>query len=246
MLKLFNNLKLSLIKTDFYKGAHRVWVIPKMPVSIYKIHNHIFVRILRFCGGIAFLIMVTNIYSDFPFLIKFFINILAFLLMVWIVFISLVKFFFGVYVLMYHRDWLEVRNSPLNKAASIISNVLYWGLIGGCLVTAGVGTASGLGIALDSLLEGSGYDPVFKPLAKKTIDYVHKNTGLFSPANQGNNNLPSTRLRGEPGKLIKGLTEEMSTEDKKNLSAFVEVYSKASAEEKAIFWETVSKNITKN
>ena len=158
--------------------------------------------------------------------------------MVWMVFITFVKFFFGVYIFIYHRELLEVRNSPFNRAANILADVVYCGWVGGCFVIGGVGTASGLGVSLDFLLDVSGFDPVFRPLAKEIIDYVHKNTGLFTPKNI---NLPSI----SEGKLIKGLSEGMNTEDKKTLTSFADVYSKSSDDEKLKFWETVYKNISK-
>jgi len=193
------NKKNKLINTSLTKGLYRVWILPKMPESIYRFHNHILVRIFRVLGGICFLIMITNIYKDFPLYFKNIINIFAFIQTIWIVFISFTKFFYGIYILICHPYLLEVRNSPLNKAASSLAKIAWCGWTGACAVT-GTGVSLGAGgLTLDTILESAGYKPVFKPLAKDLLDFAHKNTGIFTPNTEIDSAVP------DEIKLAKGI-----------------------------------------
>ena len=60
-------------------------------------------------------------------------------------------------------DELEVRNSPLDRLATLTARVLFCAK-GLCYVGAGTGSAVGSGLALDAALVNTGHDTVFSPL----------------------------------------------------------------------------------
>lgn len=109
--KHFNSLK----NTSFYKGVHKVWSLPKLPLQLNKFYNNIIVRALRVLGGICFIIMVSQIYNDWPIYFKSFIDILATIQIIQMVLFGFIKAIYAIYILIYYPELLEIRNSPLDK-----------------------------------------------------------------------------------------------------------------------------------
>ena len=53
-------------KNAFYLGFIRAYSLPTLPAKLELFYNNIFVRIFRFIGGLAFLLIVTKTYLILP------------------------------------------------------------------------------------------------------------------------------------------------------------------------------------
>jgi hypothetical protein len=65
--------------------------------------------------------------------------------------IFIIKIFYGIYTLIYKKEIFEVRNSPLNRYATILGQVLYC-VNFGCAATGIGATFIAGGVAYDTLL----------------------------------------------------------------------------------------------
>ena len=80
--------------------------------------------------------------------------------------IFVIKFFYGLYVIIKKPHVFEVRNSPLNNFASHLARVISCARIG---CGAAVGTTGVLAAAVtyDTILEATGREKVFVPMIAK-------------------------------------------------------------------------------
>ena len=102
----------NLIK-NIYLGLEKALTLRKLPLSVYKIHNHLIYRILRVIGGICFLLMISKISNQFPFEISIIINILGVIHTIQMTIIIIIKTIYVFYIIIYKPELLEVRDSPL-------------------------------------------------------------------------------------------------------------------------------------
>lgn len=131
------NLLKNLDKNSIYLGIQKGYNVAILPTKVYKIYNLIYIRMLRFIGGICLLLILTKATPGcLPVYVQRLILILALLQSVSIVIIFIIKIIYGFYTLKYKSDKFEVRNSPLNQYATHIARVLYCAKIG-CAVTGG-------------------------------------------------------------------------------------------------------------
>jgi hypothetical protein len=158
-------------KNSIYLGFIRAYNIPTLPAKVELIYSHIFVRILRFIGGLSFLLVVTKIHLILPAFLHLFLSIIASLQITQIIIILIIKIFYGLYTIIYKKEKFEIRNSPLNRYASLISQALYCIKVGCAVTGAGASFIAG-GAAYDSVLEESGRNPVFVPFMAKTYNSV--------------------------------------------------------------------------
>lgn len=152
-----------------WEGIKLGWKTPNLPENILKLQKNPLIRILRVLGGISTILVLTKKSSVFP---SFFLYIFLFL--------TSVFFIYHIYI-SYHRikymyktiksDKLDVKNSPLDKLASLASRFI-WCIKGSCEQLPNLGIGLGLGAALDQILENSGRDPVFMPFLVNALNKV--------------------------------------------------------------------------
>lgn len=111
--------------------------IPMLPVKVERLYNNIFVRIFRFIGGVAFLMVISNIFLHLPELLQLFFAIMASIHITQIMIMFIMKSSYGIYTLVFKKELFEVRNSPLNRFATTLGKVLYCVKVGA--LCAGVG-----------------------------------------------------------------------------------------------------------
>ena len=91
-LKSIFSSKLSFIRNNsIYLGVVKGMTVPLLPKRIDSIYNHIFVRILRFIGGVCLISNLTNFTFIFPRELQFIVIILGLLQSIQILFISIIK-----------------------------------------------------------------------------------------------------------------------------------------------------------
>src|SRR5229473_2505394 len=141
--------RIEKIKNNsFYKGVMKGYKVPTLPKKIELILNNVYIRILRFIGGLCLLLILTSSHLSFPMYLQFIIVILGCLQSIQIMVIFVIKFIYGIYTLIYKAKDFEVRNSPLNQLATHLAKFLYCVKIG-CVMTAGTATFIAGGGAFD-------------------------------------------------------------------------------------------------
>jgi len=158
-------------KNSIYLGFIRAYSIPTLPAKVELIYSHIFVRILRFIGGLSCVLVVSKTHLMLPAFLHLFLSIPASIQITQIIVILIIKFFYGLYTIIYKKEKFEIRISPLNRYASFISQALYCIKVG-CTVTGAVAAFIPGGVAYDSVLAESGRNPVFVPFMAKTYNTV--------------------------------------------------------------------------
>jgi hypothetical protein len=115
----------------------RAYSIPTLPAKVEKYYNNSLVRIFRLIGRVSFLMVATNtnFYLQLLKIVHLLCLIVACIHVTHVIIILLIKLFFCLYILIFERKRFEVRNSPLNSYATIISQALYF-LKYGCVATA--------------------------------------------------------------------------------------------------------------
>lgn len=124
-----------------------------MPPKIMSFNNHPFVRIFRVIGGLSVLTVLLKNHLLFFLPVQYLVLFLAFVHIVYIVIISLIKLFYGIS--RFWTDELNIRNSPLDQFASLTGKLLYCWKIGYQVGSTSIGLA-GSSVIADSILEAGG------------------------------------------------------------------------------------------
>jgi|ERR1700733_65131 len=111
MKNLFRKCILNKIdKNSIYLGIVKGYNVPTLPKNVEIILNNIYVRILRFIGGLCLLIVLTSSYSGLPKYLQLMIIIAGCLQSIQIIMIICIKLIDGIYTLKYKPKEFEVRN----------------------------------------------------------------------------------------------------------------------------------------
>lgn len=202
--------KINNILRRIWKGLKIGIMLPVLPESVSKWHNHPLTRIFRVLGGISLLLVLSK--SEFPKIYLFYtVFPLALLQFIYIIIvISLIKFVYIIYL--WRNIRFQVRNSPLDRLASF-SVTLVSCVKGTCVLVLSGGTALGMGLGIDELLTNYGRDPVFKDTLGKGLDKVLDGVGLKNPKKDISNiEEDLKRLKYRYGKLI-GLNKDLEDLD---------------------------------
>lgn len=156
-------------KNSVYLGIRKAYSIPTLPPKVETLYNHIFFRIFRVIGGTCFLLIVTKFYLNLPEILQLFCTIIGSIQITQVIIIFLIKFCYGIYTLIYKKEIFEVRNSPLNRYATLLGKVIYCAKVGCTVSGAGASIIAG-GVAYDTLLEQSGRNKIFLPFMAQTYN----------------------------------------------------------------------------
>lgn len=208
----------------------RAYSIPTLPDSVERYYNNLFVRIFRFCGGLSFLVIITNFYLQLPNFLHLFFAIVASIHVTQVTIILIIKSFFSLHTLICKREKFEIRNSPINRYASIISQALYCIKFGCGSTAAGASFIAG-GMAYDALLTESGNDRVFLPMMG------HFYTRVFGQGpNYQANNFP----------LVTEPTATPNKQDVETVTEMVIKYKSLSPSERITFMDEINSTYEKN
>ena len=146
------------------------WLLPELPLTIIKIQNKLYIKILRILGPL-FLFLSLNVKADqLDFFIYYLILLLSFLYLLYRLIIGF--YYLKQSILVVFSGKLIVRNSPLNYFNTIFRCV-------GCAAkstanfTLSTGIAYALCHELDEILINEGKEPYFVPKFK----HILKKTG---------------------------------------------------------------------
>jgi hypothetical protein len=216
-----------LHKNSIYLGVKKAYEVPMLPEKLDKFYNHIFIRILRFIGGLCLLLTLTSKYSVLPAYLHLPIFILGLLQSIQIILIFFTKGIYGIYTLKYKPNKFEVRNSPLNFFATHMARILYCAKVG-CVVTGGAATVITAGASFDSVLEAAGREKVFLPM----LGSMYKS--VFGEI------LPKT-VENRMMDMVKKVEPDSKPDN--NIVDTIKHYNSLTPEEKLIFLNEINRNI---
>ena len=168
-------------ESSFKKGILKGFSVPLLPDSISKFYNLPIVRILRVIGGFSALLVLTKNYTYLPDILHSFILVIGFIHLTQIVIISIIKVIFALRKLIKNPEEFEVRNSPLNRYATQLANLMYCWKVGCTAVGGGVGVIGG-GVAIDQLLEAGGQPKIFLPFMGRGVKFIFGDSTNSDPA----------------------------------------------------------------
>ena len=171
-------------------GIKLGWNTPLLPPKILSFNNHPFVRIFRVIGGLSVLTVLLKKHLLFFLPIQYLVLFLAFVQILYIVIISLIKLFFGISRLW--TDELNIRNSPLDQFAFLTGKILYCWKIGCQVGSTSIGLA-GTSVIADTILEAGGQEKIFTPLIGKGVNFLVGGRSADSLQVGLNNNLKNIK-----------------------------------------------------
>jgi len=173
VLDTINNNTMRTNFNSIILGFKKGYNIETLPSNVRLFLEKPIIRILRVIGGVCVLIYLCNknglISYNIPYYLNIIIIILALIQLIQIVGISIIKIVFGLNKLIKHRKEFEVRNSPLNRLASLTSNLVYCWKVGCQVGSSGVGLL-GASVLIDGLLASAGQEKIFEPMMSKGIN----------------------------------------------------------------------------
>lgn len=205
--------KVKIVIKSLVKGIKKGWVTPTLPDYITKFHNKAIVRVFRFLGGLSVIITLGKVNFSFNvpiyiFYISFVITILFFVYMLSINIIRLIHI-----IKILRSDELDIRNSPLDRIASLTARILLCGK-GLCVGGAVGGSVVGAGLALDNSLINTGNKPIFSPqfvgLLKKILP-----EGVIK-SKSPNSSITSIEIGSIISKLDSNQLDQIGLKDVKN------------------------------
>jgi hypothetical protein len=148
------------LKNSIYLAFNGAYNIPTLPDTVQRFYNNIYIRRFRVIGVVFSLLVLSDLYLHLPSFLRLLFAIVASLHITLVIIIYIIKIFYGIQTLSFKREQFEVRNSPLNRYVSIISQALYC-LKFGCVVM-GLGASLFAGCMIyDALLLETGNVMVF-------------------------------------------------------------------------------------
>jgi hypothetical protein len=160
---------------SIWLGLKKGYQIETLPNNVRLFLDTPLVRIFRVLGGICVLLYLLNkngtITLNLPYNLNIIIYIIALIQFIQIFIISVWKIVYGINKILYHKEEFEVRNSPLNRLASITSNLLFCWKVG-CQVGSSGLSILGTSMLIDTALEAAGHDKIFDPIISKGINKI--------------------------------------------------------------------------
>ena len=124
-MKIFKQInKITPRRGDIYLGFRKAYDISLLPRRVELIYTSYVIRILRVIGGFCMVLVLTGKYSLFVKELHILIFIAALLQSILISIIFIIKFVYGLYIIIKKPEIFEVRNSPLNSFSTLLARAL--------------------------------------------------------------------------------------------------------------------------
>lgn len=164
------------------KNINSIWLGIKKGYKLDPLPNKVrlflelpAVRILRVIGGLCTIFYLFHkngiITYNLPFNLNYVVYIMAALQFVQVSLISILKLVYGLNILIYHREKFEIRNSPINRLASIMTNIAFCWKTGCQVGSTGVGML-GSSMIIDSALDAAGKEKIFEPYLNRILQVI--------------------------------------------------------------------------
>jgi hypothetical protein len=188
-------------------GFNKAYETPTLPDRILKIQNYPIIRILRFLGGVSFIFIATKRFLNFPI---YFLYIAIFFTLFFTIYHFIISFFRIKHIIaLLKSDKLDIRNSPLDRLASLASRAFFC-FKGGCETAQPIGLTLGIMLGTDEVLRAADRKPIFAPILGGILNSIlpanlHKDSTLLL-----NNNIEKLLNNKEEIKLNNSLLERFN------------------------------------
>lgn len=228
---------------NIFLGLKKAWDLPKLPVVLLKYYNSLIIKTLRFLGGICFLLLISKISTQFPLNIKWCVDILGLVHILHMLIFTIIKIGYVFYIVKYKPELLNVYNSPLNKASSGVAKLALCAWYGVCVPISATGVATGTAIGVDTILENSGREPVFRPIFLGLFDYIHKNTGMLPPKTPVMTTPKSAQDIQTAAAIISQAADTLPEESQNAVLTAITAYEALSPQQKTSYLEAIAKDM---
>lgn len=147
-------------------GLKKGWDTNTLPDHLMKLYTNPLIRIFRVLGGMSIIALLTGKLYYLPPFVLYAVFGFAVVYALFMVYLTYHRIKHIIYIL--KSDKLEVRNSPLDKFATLAGKLLLC-VKGACEAGAPVGLALGVMAGFDQILEHKGRAPIFLPLIADTV-----------------------------------------------------------------------------
>ena len=146
----------------FKIGVKKGWNTPTLPENLLKLQLHPIIRVFRFVGGLSVLLILSKklLYFPYPYVVYSLTLLISIFYLIYILCLTYYRFK-HIYFL-FKNNKLDVRNSPLDKFATICTKLIIC-LKGSCDTIAPAGVILGVMGGIDGLRECKGLEPIFFP-----------------------------------------------------------------------------------
>ena len=205
-------------------------------------------RIFRVIGGLSVITVLLKKHLLLLLPLQYLILLIAFIHISYFVIINLLKVFYGIY-----KVWkgdLNVRNSPLDRFASLGSNLLYCWKVGCYLASSGVSLA-GASVVADTILEAGGQEKIFTPLLGKGVKLWVKGKSVDNLYNDIDSNIRKMKESKDRFDQLKKLAEQcdwnndeaLSKQDRESIKSAIEEVKNMEKSELQSYAKHLVKNI---
>lgn len=213
-------MKIFFIRT--LRGIKKGLLTPILPIEILDFQKKPLIRLIRVIGGLSFitLLAVKRDYFELHWILLYLSFFFAIIFFIYHIYISIHKY---KYIkLLLKSDKLDIRNSPLDKYASMIVRVLICAK-GVCDSASPIGLGLGLMLGADQVLKDGGNEAFFGPILGSGLNKIlptselqHWKDAYLEATNNLNNAAKSNLIITE---LIKNTNDlvDISADDKTEL-----------------------------
>lgn len=221
-----NNNKKTLYES-FVTGLKHGWNTPMLPPKVISFNNHPIIRIFRVIGGMSVLTVLLKKHLLLWPRLNYLVLFIALIHILYFGIVSVIKILFGI-----HKLWkgdLNVRNSPLDRFASLTGNLLYCLKVGCTVASSGISIA-GASVIADTVLEAGGQEKVFTPLLGKGVKLCFKGRAVDNIYTEIYNDISKIKETKDKFNELVKLSEQselsddkiFSKEDQKSIKSFLE------------------------
>jgi hypothetical protein len=161
--------KVSNIIKRLAIGFKKGYLTPTLPSNIIKIQTYPIIRIFRFLGGISFLFILSKNHLNYPSYIFYLSILFSFLFTIYHIIISYFRIKHIIYLL--KSDQLDVKNSPLDKIATLGAKALLC-FKGTCETAQPIGLTLGIMLGADEILKNANREPIFAPFLGDILNKI--------------------------------------------------------------------------
>lgn len=94
-------------------GLKKGYNTPILPANIIKVQSYLIIRLIRFLGGLSFLLILSKSYLNYP---KYILYISMFFSIVFTIYHFIITYYRITHIIkLLKSDELNIRNSPLDR-----------------------------------------------------------------------------------------------------------------------------------
>jgi hypothetical protein len=186
-------------------GLKKGWETPTLPENIIKLQLHPLIRIIRVLGGSSFLFILSKRYLNYN---GYILYICMFFALIFTIYHFIITFYRIKHAIkLFKNKELEVRNSPLDRLASLSVKALFC-FKNGCEAAQPIGLTLGLFLGADEILKAANREPIFAPFLGSIINTVLPDNVAKDSTKLINNDFKELETNNENIKLTEELEEK--------------------------------------